>query len=465
MTTLHYLTIAEAGDLLRSHQISPVELTRGFLDRIEQADHQLHAYITVTGDMALKEARTHEAEMLRGEYRGPLHGVPVALKDLYATQGILTTAHSRLLAEWIPDEDATAVARLREAGTVLLGKLSMWEFAGGLDLQGPFPVARNPWNPDYAPGGSSSGSGVAVAAGLCMGSLGSDTGGSIRGPASLCGIVGLKPTYGRVSRFGVIPLSWSLDHCGPMTWTVEDAALMLQAIAGYDPKDPTSSKAPVPNYSQALKEDIRGLVVGIPRHYFFRADGVDGETLEAVETAIKVLEERGAKTKVVEIPSIEQAATVRQIIWASEVYSYHEANNEARRQDYGPRFRDRMTMGAFYTAADYIQALRWREILRREFQQVLEGVDVLATPTSAQPAGLLEQPPFTEDTVSGRRPTFTGPFNTTGLPAISVCCGFTSRELPIGLQIVGRPFDEPTILRVAHSYEKATPWREKRPSI
>jgi aspartyl-tRNA(Asn)/glutamyl-tRNA(Gln) amidotransferase subunit A len=258
-TALWYLTIREASALLRSGQLSPVELTRAFLQRIDHLDSTLQAYITVLPEQAMTAARVAEAEMLRGDYKGPLHGIPIALKDLYDTKAIKTTASSRVMAQRVPGEDATTTARLAEAGTILLGKLAMHEFAlGGPDPTCGFPLARNPWNLAHIPGGSSSGSGTAVAAGLCMGSLGSCTGGSIRGPAAYCSMVGLKPTYGRVSRYGVVPLSWSLDHCGPMTWTIEDAALMLQAIAGYDPKDPSSSRAPVPDYQAALTEDIKG---------------------------------------------------------------------------------------------------------------------------------------------------------------------------------------------------------------
>ncbi|MBI2886972.1 MAG: Asp-tRNA(Asn)/Glu-tRNA(Gln) amidotransferase subunit GatA [Chloroflexi bacterium] len=464
MSELHYLTIRQAADLIRDHKLSPVELTRAFLDRIAALNGKLNAYITVAGESALAEARTAEAEILRGDQRGPLHGIPIALKDLYATKGLLTTAHSRLLMEWVPEEDSTAAAKLREAGAVLLGKLAMHEYAfGAPHFNGPFPPARNPWDTERIPGGSSSGSGTAVAAGLCMGSLGSDTGGSIRGPASFCGIVGLKPTYGRVSRYGVVPLSWTLDHCGPMTWTVEDTVLMLQAIAGHDARDPASSRAPVPDYSSALLEDVRGLVIGVPRHYFFKPEEVHAETLAAVDAAIAVLKGRGAEVREVEIPSLKHAGATSRVILTAEAYAYHEANVKARPQDYGEVLRDRITLGGLYSAADYIQALRWRAVIQQEVSQALMEVDVLATPTSAQPAGRFEESASLMNTL--RRPGFTGPFNLTGLPAISVCCGFNSDGLPIGLQIAGRPFDEATVLRVGHTYEKATPWREKRPPV
>src|SRR5919106_677604 len=305
-TELCYWTIRDAGRLLQSRKLSPVELMRAFLNRIEQLDPKLQAYITVLSDRAMAEARRAEAEILRGDYRGPLHGIPIALKDLYDTQGIRTTASSRVMANRVPSEDATTTARLAAAGSILLGKLAMHEFAlGGPDPTCGFPLARNPWNLEHIPGGSSSGSGAAVAAGLCMGSLGSCTGGSIRGPASHCSIVGLKPTYGRVSRYGVVPLSWTLDHCGPMTWTVEDAAIMLQAIAGYDPKDPTSSRAPVPDYAASLIENVRGMTIGVPRHFFFADDpSINRETLAVVEAGFKTPAEVGGGVVEVKIPSL-----------------------------------------------------------------------------------------------------------------------------------------------------------------
>jgi len=461
-TALHYLTIAEAAEAIQKHAVSPVELTRAFLDRIEALNGQLDAFITVTGESALKEARAAEGAILRGDYRGPLHGIPIALKDLYATHGVRTTAHSRVLLEWVPGEDATTVTLLKQAGTVLLGKLAMHEFAfGGPSLQGPFPPARNPWNPAHIPGGSSSGSGAAVAAGLCMGSLGSDTGGSIRGPASLCGIVGLKPTYGRVSRYGVVPLSWSLDHCGPMTWTVQDTALMLQAIAGYDPKDAASSKAPVPDYSRALRDDVKGTVVGIPRRYFFDREQVHAETLAAVESAIKLLEDLGARTKDVDIPSLDYLAGAWNCITMSEAYAYHEAKVKAQPQNFGEYILPRVRAGAFYSAADYLQAQRVRTLVQQEFAQVMTEVDALITPTSVQPAERFDE----FDPYGPLRRSFTRVFNFTGMPAISICCGFSSSGLPIGLQIAGRTFDEPTVLRIAYTYERNTAWRQKRPPV
>ena len=461
---LCYMTIAQAGPLLRDGQLSPVELVRAFLDRIEAIDGRLNSYVTRLPERALSQAREAEAEILRGDYRGPLHGIPIGLKDLYDTAGIRTTAMSRVTPDRVPTEDATTVAKLNEGGTILLGKLAMHEFAlGGPDFTSLFPPARNPWNLDHIPGGSSSGSGAAVAAGLCMGALGSDTGGSIRGPASMCSIVGIKPTYGRVSNFGVVPLSWSQDHCGPMTWTVEDNALMLQALAGHDTKDPTTSTAPVPDYSAGLKNGIRGMTIGVPRRYFFQSSpDVSDETLAAIEAALEVMAELGAEVRDVDLPHVEQSRAANQTIMMGEAFAYHEHNLKTRREDYGAMVRDRFLLGGLLTMSDYVQAQRVRNLIKREMADALKEVDVLVTPTSPKPAAALEG-------YSGRAtltgPSFTGPFNASGIPAISVPGGFSSDGLPIGLQIAGKPFDEATVLRVAYNYEQAARWFERRPPV
>jgi aspartyl-tRNA(Asn)/glutamyl-tRNA(Gln) amidotransferase subunit A len=461
-TDLHYLTIHETGPLLRQGQISPVELTRAFLDRIEKLDSTLQAYITVLPERAMASARTAEAEMLRGDYRGPLHGIPIALKDLYDTKGIRTTASSRVMADRVPTADATTTARLAGAGAILLGKLAMHEFAlGGPDPSNGFPLARNPWNLNYIPGGSSSGSGTGIAAGLCMGSLGSCTGGSIRGPAAYCSIVGLKATYGRVSRYGVVPLSWSLDHCGPMTWTVEDSAHILQAIAGYDPKDPTSSRAPVPDYAAALRADVQGLTVGVPRHFFFADDPrIDRETLARVDEALSVFEALGARVQEVNIPALQYSGAAQPVIMLSEAFAYHDQNLRYRPEAFGDMVRARFRTGGLFTSSDYVQAQRVRNVLKRQCAEVLTQVDVLVSPTMSGPA-----PTFAEmdAMTTSRRPSFTGPYNLTGMPAISVPCGFTSIGLPVGLQIAGKPFDEPTVIRAAYTYQQQARWFERRP--
>ncbi len=461
-TDLHYLTIHEAGSLLRQGQISPVELTRAFLDRIEQLDGTLQAYITLLPDRAMAAARTAEAEMLRGDYRGPLHGIPIALKDLYDTKGIRTTARSRVMADRVPTEDATTTARLEDVGAILLGKLAMHEFAlGGPDPTNGFPLARNPWNLDYIPGGSSSGSGTGIAAGLCMGSLGSCTGGSIRGPASYCSIVGLQATYGRVSRYGVVPLSWSLDHCGPMTWTVEDSAHMLQVIAGYDPKDPTSSQAPVPDYAAALKADVQGLSIGVPRHFFFADDPrIDRDTLACVDQALSVFESLGAHVQEVNIPALQYSGAAQPVIMLSEAFAYHDQNLRRQPEAFGEMVRSRFRTGGLFSSSDYVQAQRVRNVLKRQCTEVLTQVDVLVSPTMSSPAPVFAA---MDAMTTSRRPSFTGPYNLTGMPAISVPCGFTSTGLPVGLQIAGKPFDEPTVIRAAYTYQQQALWFEQRP--
>ena len=461
---LHYLTIGAAAPLIAAGELSPVALTRAYLDRIAAVDGRLDSYVTLTAERALAQARAAEAEIAAGQYRGPMHGIPIALKDLYDTAGIRTTAMSRVTPDRVPDEDATTVAKLDAAGAILLGKLAMHEFAlGGPDFTSLFPPARNPWNTEHMPGGSSSGSGAAVAAGLCMGALGSDTGGSIRGPAALCGIAGIKPTFGRVSNYGVVPLSWSQDHCGPMTWTVEDCAIMLQVIAGYDPKDPTTAAVPVPDYLASLRDGVRGLTVGVPRQYFYEAaPGVDPQVIAAAERGLATLSELGAEIREVTIPHIGYAQAANQVIMMSEAYSYHEANLKTRRQDYGELVRQRFLLGGLLTASDYNQALRMRRVIKDEMAAALGAADVLVTPTYAAPAPKIEG---YAGATTLTQPSFTGPFNVSGLPAVSTPSGLSDEGLPMGLQVVGRPFDEATALRVAYAYEQAARFIDRRPPL
>ncbi len=461
---LHYLTIQEAADKIRRRELSPVEVAQACLDRIESTEDRLHSFITLLRDEALEQARAAEADILNGGYRGPLHGIPYGLKDLYDTAGIRTTAASKVDFDRVPQEDATVVTRLRDAGAVLVGKLVMHEYATGApDFTSPFEPARNPWNLEHATGGSSSGSGSAVSAGQVMGALGSCTGGSIRGPASLCGIVGLKPTYGRVSRHGVVTLSWSQDHCGPMTRTVWDAAAMLQAIAGRDPKDPTTSSAPVPDYAGSLGQDIKGLRIGVPRHYFFEpSPHVNPEVVAVVEKGLGALQELGAELEEVNVPNLEYARAVNAIVMAGESYSFHEKNLKTRPNDFGEAVRSRFRMGALLSASDYVQAQRCRQLVKRGFAEAMAKVDLLVTPTTAYPAPRFES---YDTAFTLRGPSFTAPFNVTGLPAISIPCGFTEAGLPVGMQLVGKPFDEPTALRAAHAYEQHAGWSKLRPPI
>ena len=454
-----HLGIAELGRRYRAKELSPVDVATAHLTRIGELDKTLQSYVTVTADRALADARAALAAIRDGR-AGPLAGIPVAYKDLYATKGIRTTAGSALLADWIPDFDCTCVTRLQQAGMVMLGKLITHEFALGIQFPGHrFPPARNPWNVDHIPGGSSSGSGAALAAGLAVGALGSDTGGSIRGPAAFCGIAGLKPTYGRVSRAGVVTLSWTLDHTGPMARSVEDCALMLQALAGHDAADPASSREPVADYTARLRDGVRGLVVGVPRDYFFR--GVQPEVGDAFEAAMADLRRLGAEVREVKIPSIE-AAPAFMVIMLTEAYAYHARDLRERPDLFGAVLREKFMAGALFTAEEYVQAQRLRAQLRADVHAVLTGVDLIATPTATSTApsfATVFDPdfPFARSNMA--------PFNMTGLPTLALPCGFGPNGLPISLQLSGRPFDEATVLRAGHAYEQATEWHRRRPPV
>lgn len=461
---LAYLNITEAARGLQRKDFSPVELAQVCLERIESIDGKLHSFITVTADLALEQARKAEQEIQVGVDKRPLHGIPIALKDLYATKGIRTTCHSAVLQTWTPDHDATTVTKLREAGTVLLGKLGMHEFAfGGPSVDAPFPAVRNPWDTAYVPGGSSSGSGAALAAGLCLGSLGSDTGGSIRTPSSHCGVVGIKPTYGRVSRYGVVPLSWSLDHAGPMARTVADCATLLQAVAGYDPKDPASANVRVPDFGAELGNGIKALRVGVPRTNWFNENkGTDPETEAAFDSALKTLESLGAILVAIDGQPFSLARKANQTILIAEGYAYHEKRLQKAPEKFGSSVRRRMLEGAFLSAADYITALRARTVLNMQICANFSRVDLFATPTAPCPPEAFDTLDPNEQNL---RPSFTNPFNLTGLPAISLPCGFTKNNLPIGLQIVAQPFEESTVFRVAYAYEQETEWHKRRPKV
>ena len=454
-----YATIGELGARYRKRDLSPVEVTQALLARIEKLDPILHAFVTLTADSALAEARSAEEALRRGDAR-PLLGIPVAHKDIYLTRGVRTTGGSALLADWIPDEDATCVQRWRAAGTVQLGKLITHEFAFGLQFPGHrFPPAKNPWNLDHIPGGSSSGSGAALAAGLVTGATGSDTGGSIRGPAAFCGIVGLKPTYGRSSRAGVLTLSWTLDHTGPMARTVQDCAFLLQPLAGYDPADPASSRAPVDDYVAPLGRDIRGLKIGVPRAYFL--EEVDAEVARAFEEALETLRRLGADVRDVQIPSLRGAHSFLLILMA-EAYAYHESDIREHPELYGDVLRERILAGALVTASEYTQAQRIRAEICRETAGVLKTVDVLASPTALKPAT-----PFAQafDPEFAFPKSNMAPFNLTGLPTLALPCGFSASGLPVSFQLSGRPFEEATVLRAGHAYEQATTWHTRRPPV
>lgn len=458
------LSVAEAASLIAAKRISPVELTRAYLARIERLNGTLHAYVRVLHDEALAAARAAEAEILAGRYRGPLHGIPIGLKDIYDTAGIPTEGGSKSCLGRVPAKDATTTRLLREAGAVLLGKLTTWEFAiGGTAFDTPFPPARNPWNIDHDPAGSSSGSGAAVASGLCAMAMGSDTGGSIRWPAAWCGLAGLKPTYGRVSRAGIMPLSFSLDHAGPLTWTVEDAAIVLQAIAGHDASGPASARCPVADYRAALAGgNLRGLRLGVARAMFERDCVGSEEMLSAFDESIGVLRELGASIAEIELPPLALYNATAYLIARSEGFAIHEKALRKRPQDYGALARDRLTIGAYVRASDMVQAMRRRQMLVEATTAAMGGVDAILLPTAPDPAPRLgDLAPY----FGNQRPTYMRPFNLTGQPALSVCNGFDNAGLPLSLQIVGRCFDEAMVLRIGHAYERTTPWRGRRPQL
>jgi aspartyl-tRNA(Asn)/glutamyl-tRNA(Gln) amidotransferase subunit A len=457
------LTIAGLAAAYRKGEADPVEVTEAAFERIGRVDGRLNSFVTLTQELAMRQAAAAREQLAGGSDRGPLLGVPIGLKDLYATQGIRTTAQSRVLLDWLPEEDATATAKLHAAGTVLLGKLGMHEFAyGGPGADSAFPPARNPWNPECVTGGSSSGSGAAVAARLCFGALGSDTGGSIRNPSHLCGIAGIKPTYGLVSRYGVVPLSWSLDHCGPMARTVEDCAIMLQAIAGHDARDAASARVALPDYRSGLAGSIRGLRLAVPRSWLEEGEGTDPEVLAAFEEALRVLRDAGVQTVEVDGTPFIDSRAANTIILMSEGYAYHEANLKSRPRDYGESVRNHLREGGLLSAADYIQAQRARAAISQQLRAVLGEVDAIVSPAGPRVAARFEG---FDSEAAYRTPSFTHPFNLSGLPALSVPCGFSASGLPIGLQVAGRAFDEVTVLRLGHAYQQATDWHTRAPAL
>jgi aspartyl-tRNA(Asn)/glutamyl-tRNA(Gln) amidotransferase subunit A len=456
-------SLAELAELIRTRAVSPVELTRAYLDRIEQLNPQLDAFITKTAERAIAQAKAMEAEIASGHYRGPMHGIPFGLKDIYETKGILTTAHSKTLTDNVPTEDATTTAKLYDAGAILLGKLATHEYAhGGPSFDLPWPPARNPWNRKHFTGGSSSGSGAAGAAGLMPMAMGSDTGGSIRGPAALCGVVGLKPTYGLVSRAGVIANSFSYDHAGPLTWTVADAAIVLQVLAGYDPRDPASAHVQIPDYRAAMTGNIRGLRVGVARHFHERNPRVNAELVTAFEAALDVLRELGAIIEdIANMRTPHEYQHIKVVTAESELLSVHERNLRSRPEDFGEDFLGRVLPACLLTARDYLNSQRERRLAIAEMEPIYAAHDVIASigPGPAPEIGAWRTLQFWQNG------SITAPFNVTGAPALVQCIGYTASGLPLSMQLAGRPFDEATILRVGDAYERATPWRERRPPL
>lgn len=456
-TGLAFLPAYELTALLARGEISPVDIVAAVLERIDQYNPILRSYITVCHDMALQSAREAEREIASGGQRTPLHGIPVSHKDVSWTTGIATTAHSRSLVGFVPKQDATHVRKLRDAGAVLIGKTNTEEFGcGGTDIYG---TPRNPWKLTHYTGGSSCGSAGALASGLAVVATGSDTGGSIRVPASFSGVVGLRPTFGRVSRYGVLPISWSMDQVGPMARTVRDCALMLRIMAGSDPLDRTTSDRPVPDFECNPDGRITGIIVGVPQQHFF--ESLHPDVSDTMQAALKQLEGLGARLESVDLPRARDLSPVCRILMVVEAFGQHAARLRERGKDYGSRARRWIASGAFYTAAEYQQAAQIRQLWINELEEAMRGVDALVTPTVRFPAYTLE----VEATAPPDSGANTYPFSLAGYPAMSVPCGFTSNGLPVGLQLVAKPFDEPILLRIAREYEQATKWTEYRPDL
>src|SRR5437870_2878474 len=461
-TGLTDLSIAELSSLIAARTLSPVELVEALSRRVEGYAAQTHAFITPTFDLVRQQARAAEAEIAAGKHRGPLHGIPFALKDIYDTRGILTSGHSRVFIDRIPGEDATATRRLYDAGAVLLGKLATHEMAhAGPSFDLPWPPARNPWNLAHFTGGSSSGSGAAVAAGMVPVALGSDTGGSIRGPASLCGVVGLMPTFGLVSRAGVISNSYTFDHCGPLARTVEDCALVLQALAGYDAKDAGSRRRTIASYREALGEDLRGVKIGVLRHHWEQDLPASDDVRRAMDAALDVLRRLGAELEECRVRPLAAYFDVKIIVAESEIFSVHQKNLIARPKDFGADFRSRALPSVLFTASDYVQATREHRRLMVEMEPLYPRFDAFVT------AGMGEAPKLADyRSVSfWQKPSLLTAWNVTGQPVLALPNGFGRSGLPLGIQIVSGPFGETTILRIGHAYERATEWHTRRPPL
>jgi aspartyl-tRNA(Asn)/glutamyl-tRNA(Gln) amidotransferase subunit A len=458
-----FLTIAELRRAYDQRELSPVEVTRTLLDRVAAHDARLNSFIRITEDSALAAAREAERALMAGERRGPMHGIPYGLKDIVETAGIPTTGHSKLRQDHVPAADAEIVRRLKAGGGVLLGKLATWEFAlGGPSWDLPWPPARNPWDRDRLPGGSSSGPGAAVAAGFMPAAIGTDTGGSIRGPAAFCGICGLKPTYGRVSRRGVFPNTFTMDHIGPMTRSAEDIALMLQAIAGFDPADPGSEDRPVPDYHAALDGGLAGLRLGLVEGWH-DGEGAHPDLAPAIAAAVAALQGLGAVVEPVKLSSLRDYTDCKTTISSVELYAIHEPDLRARPQDFGRILRNRVLPGALIRGEDYLAALRWRRALATEQKRAFARFDALLTAGARTIADRAD--PNAPDR-HGLTVSITMPFSISGVPALAIPCGFSRAEgMPLSLQIAGRPFEEATVLRIAHAYQQATDWHRRHPTL
>ena len=460
-TELAYASISELAPRLASGEISPIDLTDVMLARITRYNAVVNAYITVTEASARESAQAAASAIRAGNYLGPLHGIPIAIKDLFATRGIRTTFGSRVFADWVPDYDAAAVERLRDAGAILIGKTNMHELAYGTTSENThYGPVRNPWNPAYHPGGSSGGSAAAVAAGLACAALGSDTGASVRQPAACCGIVGLKPTFGRVSKFGALPLAWSMDHVGPMARTVRDCALLLQVLAGPDARDSACVRETVPDFVGNLTNDIRGCRIGVVRDYFF--EDCEPDVVVAIEESLRVLRGLGASVEDIVLPDMNAALAAGAVIIAVEAASYHAADLREQPQAFSKELQATLELGGYYSGVQYVQAQRLRRKLSAQLHQAIRGFDALAIPTSPVPATEIGSDPPGHARLRSRN---TLPFNFISLPAISVPCGFTKSGLPIGLQLVGQPFTEARVLQLAYAYERSNAGPARYPEL
>ena len=465
------LTISELAPRIKAREISPVELTEAALAQVDRLQPTLNSFITMLHERARTQAKEQEAALMRGEYRGPLHGIPIGIKDNIATAGIRTTVGTKVLAGHVPAEDAFVVSRMQEAGAIILGKENMEEFAAGSTSNNPhYGAVHNPWDLDMIPGGSSGGGGANVAACVTFASLGTDLGGSVRGPANFCGVVGLKQTFGRVSQRGLMVTSFNGDHIGPITRSVRDSALMLQTIAGYDPLDPSTVPVPVPDYSAYLGDGLTGLKMGIPTNYYF--DLVDPEVEAAVRKAIDALTELGVEARDVAIPTMEYAGALRIAGMADSIVT-HEPYIKQGREDYGPNVLYRTLAGQFVLGRDYSKALKVQRLIKEDYARVLQEVDFLVTPASPVAAWPIASETVTLDGVdypvrgpgAGMTARCTSPSNATGLPAMTLPCGFTAAGLPIGLQLIGRPFEEQLLFKAAIGYEAVSPALGRKPSI
>lgn len=457
------LTITEASRRMAAKALSPVELVKDHIARIERLNPAVCAFITATPERALADARAAEARIMKNGPKTPLDGIPIGHKDIFDTAGILTTAQSRQLQDNIPTADATVVAKLAAAGTVMLGKLATAEFAlTDLSFDLPWPPARNPWNAEHFTSGSSNGTAVAIATGMILGGTGSDTGGSIRSPAALCGTSGIKPTYGRCSKAGVFPLAYTLDHTGPMAWTAEDSAMLLQQMAGHDPSDPASARVPVPDFSAEIGQSVKGLRIGVVRHFFETDNPATAETRTGIETSLDIFREQGAIIRDVTLSPLRAYSAANRVILNSEAVAIHERWLRTRPGHYGRRLRNRLVLATTLTSSDYIQALRRRRQLCVEMAAAMADVDLLVSAAAGGEAPRIDEIPLWDGLVT---PSFTAPWNLTGYPAMTVCTGFGDKGLPLAVQLGGKPFAEATLLRAAHALERETPWRARRPAL